>query len=483
VTRIPAGNPSPVHSDQGERLQDLGRRLLPLLDRCFRLTQFHDRGNRAVEKPLQDLMIILDELYRFDNRWDLRIRRDYLLLCDVRLKVEADNLLSYQLLVSELKKVGIGTIGLHAPASPEMLLGLLYAIREAGSLESGEASLRHLREYISRSGLEAVFLEPPAEEESADSVMEEDVRRRSLTTFFKAICLTRGILASVESQKVVHVRRAKRLVASLVDILSLDEGTLLGLTNIKSFDEYTFNHSVNVCVLSLAVGRRIGLSRSQLGELGLAALFHDLGKTIIPPELLNKTGKLDSAELDLLQRHPVEGVRQLIRLKGLTKATAKLMISVFRHHSNVDRTGYPPLREDEEISLCSRIIRIVDSYDVMTSKRIYRRGILNNVEALEELWNLAGIHFDTVLLKIFIATIGVYPPGSLVQLSSGEIAVVLKNSRDAGNLLRPVVKTLARWDDRPHSPSIVDLGQERRREIYGYFQSSGGETLVPSLLL
>jgi HD-GYP domain-containing protein (c-di-GMP phosphodiesterase class II) len=465
------------------RLQDLGQRLLPLLARCLRLTQFHDRGNRAVEKPLQDLLIILDELYRFDNRWDLRIRRDHLLLCDVRLKVDADNLLSYRLLADELKKGGIGAIGIHAPASPGMLLDLLYAIREAGGLGSGEASLRHLREYIGRSGLEAVFLEAPAEEEGADPVMEEDVRRRSVATFFKAIYLTRGILGSVESQKVVHVRRAKRLVASLVDILSLDEGTLLGLTNIKSFDEYTFNHSVNVCVLSLAVGRRIGLNRSQLGELGLAALFHDLGKTIIAPELLNKTGKLDSAEVDTFQKHPVEGVRQLIRLKGLTKATAKLMISVFRHHSNVDRSGYPPLRQDEEISLYSRIIRIVDSYDAMTSKRIYRRGILNNVEAMEELWNLAGIHFDTVLLKIFISTIGIYPPGSLVQLSTGEIAVVLKNSRGADNLLRPVVKTLTRWDDHPHSPSTVDLGQERNREIFGYFQSSSGETLVPSLLL
>jgi HD-GYP domain-containing protein (c-di-GMP phosphodiesterase class II) len=149
----------------------------------------------------------------------------------------------------------------------------------------------------------------------------------------------------------------------------------------------------------------------------------------------------------------------------------------------VDRSGYPPLRQDEEIPLYSRIIRIVDSYDAMTSKRIYRRGILNNVEAMEELWNLAGIHFDTVLLKIFISAVGIYPPGSLVQLSTGEIAVVLKNSQDSDNLLRPVVKTLTRWDDRPHSPSTVDLAQERNREIYGYFQSSGGETLVPSLLL
>jgi HD-GYP domain-containing protein (c-di-GMP phosphodiesterase class II) len=483
VTEEPGGGPSSLRGDQGKRLQDLGQKLLPLLARCIRLTQFHDRGNRALEKPLQDLLVILDELYRFDNRWDLRIRGDHLLLCDLRLRFDADNLLSYRFLADELAKAGIGAIGIHAPSSSGMLLDLLYAVREAGALESGEASLQHLREHITRFGLKAVYLESPAEETGVDPVIEEDVRRRSVTTFFKAIYLTRGILGSVERQKVVHVRRAKRLVASLVDILSLDEGTLLGLTNIKSFDEYTFNHSVNVCVLSLAVGRRIGLSRSQLGELGLAALFHDLGKTIIAPELLNKTERLDAAEVGLFQRHPVEGVKQLIRLKGLTKATAKLMISVFRHHSNVDRSGYPPLRQDEEISLYSRIIRIVDSYDAMTSKRIYRRQALNNVEAIEELWNLAGIHFDTPLLKIFISTVGVYPPGSLVQLNSGEIAVVLKNSRNAENLLRPVVKTLARWDDRPHNPSTIDLGRERNREIYGYFQSSGGETLVPSLLL
>jgi HD-GYP domain-containing protein (c-di-GMP phosphodiesterase class II) len=330
--------------------------------------------------------------------------------------------------------------------------------------------------------VESLYLEPLADE-TENIPRDEDIRHRSMTTFFKAIYLARGILGAVGSQRVVHVRRAKRLVASMVDILNLDETALLGLTNIKNFDDYTFNHSVNVCVLSLAVGRRIGLSNAQLADLGLAALFHDIGKINIPSELLNKVGTLEDVEFEILRRHPIEGVKQLIRLKGLSSVTAKLMISVFRHHNNVDGTGYPALGPKEELSLPSRIVRIADSYDAMTSRRIYRRGTLNNVEAIEELWNLAGTHYDIALLKAFISTVGIYPPGSLVQLDSGEIAIVIRNAEDDEHLFRPVVKTLAVWDDAPHNPEIIDLSEVREKSIYGYFQGSKAEEIVNSLLL
>jgi hypothetical protein len=119
----------------------------------------------------------------------------------------------------------------------------------------------------------------------------------------------------------------------------------------------------------------------------------------------------------------------------------------------------------------------------MTSKRIYRRGHKNNTEAVEELWSLAGSHFDPVLLKVFITTVGIYPVGTLVQLNSGEIAVVTRNTGRNEDLLTPVVRTLGTWERQPHEPATIDLSRQTGIKIYGYFQGSEADALLPSLLL
>jgi len=466
-----------------ENLQGLGKRLVTILYRNFKLSQIYDRQNKAMARPVQDLLKLSSEINSLVGRWELKHRKDYLHLGDVRLRVEVDLFLSYHYVLDEFKRRNLASVAFRSNAGTEDLLDFLYAFREAGLTPPGEDPFRRLSDGLRRTGDPVVIVTPLREDDSTPVYSPEDVRQRSFATFFKAVYLTRGILSAVRTQRVMNVRRAKRLVTSLVDILSLNESTLLGLTNIKNFDDYTYNHSVNVCVLSLAVGRRLGLRRRQLSELGLSALFHDLGKTSLPSSLLNKQGKLDKEEFERLRRHPVDGVKQIISLKGLSKVTAKLIISVFRHHNNHDGGGYPPLREDEEQSLYSRIIRIADSYDAMTSKRIYRRGHKNNTEAMEELWSLAGNHFDPVVLKVFISTVGIYPVGTLVQLNSGEIAVVTRNTGRNEDLLTPVVRTLATWEKEPHQPATIDLSRNTGIKIYGYFQGSEADALLPSLLL
>jgi HD-GYP domain-containing protein (c-di-GMP phosphodiesterase class II) len=473
----------PARDESAERIQELGKRLVTTLCKNFKLSQTFDRQNKAMARPVRDLLELNSELNSLDDRWVLKLRKDYLHLCDVRLRVEVDLFLSYHYVLDEFKRRNLASAAFSSRAGAEDLLDFLYAFREAGLVPPGEDPFQRLHEGLGEREDPVVLVSPLLEGDTALVYSPEDVRQRSFATFFKAVYLTRGILSTVRTQRVMNVRRAKRLVTSLVDILSLDESTLLGLTNIKNFDDYTYNHSVNVCVLSLAVGRRLGLKRRQLSELGLSALFHDLGKTTLPSSLLNKQGKLDREELERLRRHPVDGVKQIITLKGLSKVTAKLIISVFRHHNNHDGSGYSVLREDEEQSLYSRIIRIADSYDAMTSKRIYRRGHKNNTEAVEELWSLAGSHFDPVLLKVFITTVGIYPVGTLVQLNSGEIAVVTRNTGRNEDLLTPVVRTLGTWERQPHEPATIDLSRQTGIKIYGYFQGSEADALLPSLLL
>ncbi len=216
---------------------------------------------------------------------------------------------------------------------------------------------------------------------------------------------------------------------------------------------------------------------------GLSTLFHDIGKLSLSRTLLHKTDELNTDDIDKLKTHPIEGVKKVIGLRGLNTSTMKLMNSVFRHHNNVAGGGYPKMQSGESISLFSRIIRIVDSYDAMTSKRVYRRSHWNSIEAIEELWNLSGRHYDPAILKIFINTVGIFPIGSLVQLSTGEISIVLKNSSHSEALLRPTVKTLATWDEGKHTPRVVELIKEENIHILGYFQGSEADTLIPSVLL
>jgi HD-GYP domain-containing protein (c-di-GMP phosphodiesterase class II) len=475
--RAPGADPS-----SGE-LQALGKRFISVLYKNLKLTQIFDRRNKAIIQPLEELLRVSADLAAFDSGWELKLSKDHLHLSDVRLKIEVELFMSYHHVMDEFKKRGLGSLSFRPTAVAADLLDFLYAFRDAGKIPPADKPFEHLVATLARPEPPPIFVAPLGEDVFSRQPTSEDVRQRSITTFFKAVYLTRGVLSAVDSQRVVHIRRAKRLVTSLVDILNIDGSTLLGMTNIKNFDEYTFNHSVNVCVLSLAVGRRLGLKRRQLGELGLSALFHDLGKTSLPQSLLNKTGRLEKVEMEQMMRHPVNGVKQLINIKGLSGVTAKLMISVFRHHNNVDGSGYPPLRKDEDLSLCSRIIRIADSYDAMTSRRIYRRDHRNNVEAIEELWSLAGRHYDPAILKVFIRTVGIFPVGSLVQLNSGEIAIVLKNSSHDEHLLSPLVKTLTTWENRSHTARTIDLSTDTEKRIYGYFQGSEAEALLPTLLL
>jgi HD-GYP domain-containing protein (c-di-GMP phosphodiesterase class II) len=466
-----------------EKVRDIGQLFVPILAKTLKLTQIYERHNRVIVTPLEELLETMAELSRLEGRWELSLSREYLYVNEIRLRVDISLFVSYHYIQDEFRKRGLGSVTVSKRPGKELLLRFLYAFREAGGIPPGENPCRYLEAKAEQEWEGTISVGPLEEPDLSPAAGPLELKQRSITTFFKAIHFAKGILTSAETRKAVHFRRAKRLVSSLVDILNIDDSLLLGLTNIKNFDEYTFNHSVNVCILSLAVGRRLGLDRKNLSELGLSALFHDIGKLSLPTTLLRKTSELDDDDVDRLKTHPIEGVKKMIELRGLSSSTMKLMNSVFRHHNNVTGGGYPKMQSGEKISLFSRIIRIVDSYDAMTSKRIYRQSHWNNVEAIEELWNLSGRHYDSALLKIFISTVGIFPIGSLVQLSTGEISIVLKNSSHSEGLLRPTVKTLATWEEGKHNPRVVELEKEDNVHILGYFQGSEADSLVTSTLL
>ncbi|MGE5894630.1 MAG: HD-GYP domain-containing protein, partial [bacterium] len=261
-------------------------------------------------------------------------------------------------------------------------------------------------------------------------------------TYFNAVSFSKGVINKIKSGEKVSLKKAKRVVETMVDLLLEEESLLLGMTAIKDYDEYTYHHSVNVSVLSVALGQKLGLSRKALTELGLVALFHDIGKMEIPEEILNKPSSFTDDEWKIVRKHPYWGAKAALKLKGFDPSSIKSAIVAFEHHLNFDFSGYPAVRERGEIDFFSRIVTIADQYDAMTSARVYSRTPLKPDKALSVMVDRAGRMIDPVLLKVFINMVGVYPIGTLVFLDTREMGLVYE-----ANPLYP---------DRPRVLVIID---------------------------
>jgi putative nucleotidyltransferase with HDIG domain len=218
------------------------------------------------------------------------------------------------------------------------------------------------------------------------------------------------------------------------------------MTAIKDYDEYTYHHSVNVSILTIALGQRLGLNKKVLTELGMVALFHDIGKIEIPNEVLNKSTNFTDDEWNLIKKHPVWGLKAILKLKGLVMAIRSSIVA-FEHHLNYNLSGYPSVKHYKELDFYSRIVSVVDQYDAMTSSRVYSRIPLSPDKALSIVMERAGSQLDPLMVKFFINMVGVFPIGTLVMLDSKELGLVYES-----DLVFP---------DRPRVLIIIDRNGER----------------------
>jgi HD-GYP domain-containing protein (c-di-GMP phosphodiesterase class II) len=273
-------------------------------------------------------------------------------------------------------------------------------------------------------------------------------------------------MINLESPADLNLREAKRIIYKLVD-LSYEGGggfSMLGLTAIKGHDEYTFNHMVNVCILAIAFGQRLGLEREQLSRLGLCALYHDLGKLDVPRDILLKHGPLTGEEWAVMGNHTVFGARELFPMIANDPGAVTRVLVALQHHVNVDGSGYPTLRMRIDPILFTRIVAIVDTFDAMTTKRIYQKIFMPD-QALARLQQVSGEKYDPLLVKAFVACIGIYPVGSTVALSSGVVGVVCEPNQDPTWAHRPTVRLATGLDGSPVPDEVVDLADPHNASI------------------
>lgn len=227
---------------------------------------------------------------------------------------------------------------------------------------------------------------------------------------------------------------------------------LLSVARLKTHDEYTYMHSVAVCALMVALARRLGLPEEQVRDAGAAGMLHDLGKAVMPLNVLNKPGALSDDEYRIMKAHPVRGYEMLKSAGGVSEAVLDVAL---HHHEKFDGSGYPHNLEGEAISLMARMGAVCDVYDAITSNRPYKKA-WGPAESLQRMVGWKG-HFDERVLKAFIRSIGIYPVGALVRLESDRLGVVLEQGE--GSLLAPKVRIF--FNARKREPVFlkdIDLG-------------------------
>jgi len=289
---------------------------------------------------------------------------------------------------------------------------------------------------------------PPDKLSSFDKEVE-----RADSVYRETSLLVRSFMEEVQFGRTIHVEIAKKAVAKCVDSVLHSPDALLWMTQLKNRDLYTSQHSMNVCILAIALGRQINLSVQELNDVGLCGMMHDMGKMRIPLEILNKPGKLTPAELKIMQGHAELGWKLLLSSSGMYAGAIDVAHS---HHERLDGTGYPRKLTAEQITPYTRIVSIADMYDAITSNRIYHDGI-NHLDAIHIMTQACGSQLDSGLTYKFIECLGIYPPGSVIEMQNGEIGIVIEvNPKQK---IRPKVILLLDEDKKPRPERMVDLAK------------------------
>ena len=248
------------------------------------------------------------------------------------------------------------------------------------------------------------------------------------------------MLSEAKMGRVVDTKKAKKLVAELANNIASSIDASMWLTQLKNRDEYTAIHSLNVCVLSLTFGKALKLPQDQLHELGLGALLHDIGKMLVPLNILNKPGKLTDEEFVKMKEHPELGYKLIRKDKNLSENVLAIVRS---HHERINGQGYPDKLTENNISFFTKIVSITDVYDAVTSDRVYHDGMTPH-DAMQRLYEWMPNNFDEELMQKFIRTLGIYPIGSVVELKTGHIGLVVKLNE--AHRMKPVVMLVMNRD-------------------------------------
>ena len=445
----------------------LGTQLITNLNVLFKTAKLHGQSNSALDAPVEAIETLVHTLAH-DEPVTVRVQDDFLFLGQHHVRLNSQQMAVFTGVIDSMNRLGVGGLTFSHELTRKDIREFAHMFV---TTEAGENALSVIRDKIAAQAVQGVSVEdprslspggassPPESTESNPGPVDPRVlaRKKAKNRYGRAVGAVGALTQTVRDGGNVSFKSAKRAIQNIVDLMLHDPTALMGMTTLRCHDQYTHNHSVNVALLSVALGNRAGYPKVELADLGLAALFHDVGKTSIPLDVLNKPGEFTQEDWQTMRQHPTEGVLTLTKLRGIGNLPARMAAASFEHHMNLDFSGYPKLSVPWTLSLTGRILTIADCYDAMTSSRVYRREPMSPGKVLQFMFNKSGQSFDSTLLKLFSTCVGIIPIGSLVMLDTDELAVVIAPAQEKEYAERPVVRIISDAQGNTIEGPEVDL--------------------------
>jgi len=422
---------------------------------ALRTAQLFEPNNLTFIKQTNFLFILIQKIIKDEKEAIFEFRESSLFFNTIRVKFDFLSYHYFKLLSNEFREKETGTISFEPGLDEDELAQFVFLF--ANSKAKEENSFEDFEAKIKEKGINHILFEKIHPFELAALKRKEEIKKSAKKVFFKSITHLKEAFEREKQKKRVRLKTTRRLIQSMVNLVSQDESFMIGLTNIKNYDEYTLNHSTNVCILALCFGKRLGLEKEELLDLGVSAFLHDIGKLEIPKKILHKKGKLNKNERRIMEKHTFQGVEKLIYLKEFSFLPVKALYVTLEHHLWANLSGYPKYWKKDHIDLYSKIVKMCDFFDSVTTKRPYRKHILTRDETLNLMLEKSGTEFDPILLKAFANMIGVYPIGTLVALNTKELGIVTETRSEVAYILRPKVRLITDKIGNKIDGEIVNL--------------------------
>jgi HD-GYP domain-containing protein (c-di-GMP phosphodiesterase class II) len=448
------------------RLRAGGRALLLALYTALRSLKLYPVENATVQKALDDLDTAARALVALEADLEIRLAGDFIFVNSTRLRLELDNYASFSHILTMLRAFSVGALRVHASADRrewQIFLSLLLSLLERGDPDS---RFEELFERLASAGVQGLEVERAVVQEHDPDA--EQAKEQAKRIYSQGVAVTKDVITGARLGRATSVKRVKRAVQLIVDQVLNNETSLVGLTTIRDYDEYTFTHSVNVCIFSVALGKKLGFTRLQLYDLGMTALLHDVGKARVPVEILNKTTGLDEQEWRIMQAHPWLGALTLFGMRSHDELPYRTILVAHEHHMKTDLTGYPKPVRERSLGIFSKIVAVADGFDAATTRRSYQTVPIEPDQVLREMWQNPKRGYDIILVKALINLIGVYPVGTCVILDTFEVGIVAGPNPEGQQLNRPMVRLAVDADGGSIPPpgTLVSLTEQDEGGAY-----------------
>ncbi|HXG89773.1 MAG TPA: HD-GYP domain-containing protein [Vicinamibacterales bacterium] len=422
---------------------------------AVRGAQLYAPGHPLVQRALDALAESIVQVLADQSSIAIGILDQEIVVGDTPLAKAAEN---YGEFIRRLQSLGIERLAFERGVTPDALrtlvLTLAHPERARGETAPGATPVDPM---ATLQGLPHIRVGRISLDERVDTPGADVATIRKL--YEDAVNVAGGLWDLAQHEGQPDPQEARQLVDNLAQAVSQNRTALVALTALKEYDNYTFTHMVNVSILMMAQARALGVEGGLLREFGLAALMHDIGKVRTPKEILNKPEKLTDDEFAIMRMHVVDGAEILRRTPEMP---ALAPVVAFEHHLRLDGTGYPIGVKRSALNLASMLCSIADVYDAMRSQRAYQQSFPTD-RILAVLKRNDGLQFDQHLVRRFTQLMGIYPPGNLVRLDTGEIAVVLRVY--APDPYRPKVRVILGTDGekltRPYDVNLWESEEGR----------------------